>query len=314
MIFVYILGGDMINFVTPEQEFKPYAQVGVNPYFSLMLHQTSNAKHLRFESLVGEDKGIGYGLKFFEFLKERTDLLKLTLDTTVSSLFKPIVYDGTLSYELLSMEYSRLIHVRLQNFVGLKAPFNVFIPKVDEAFEYAKRILDQELPALCSLIAELSTDRRKLESTKPIQSLAKLKVASVDIGPFKNEFGKLISDGRTADYVNYGESYYSNQQFKDCEEIMISISTAMKKMDLSKYGKEIEKSVKLIERLTMRIEEYNINPSNIELYSKEIERVSNNVAFAGAVIHIVSDMISLFDKHRDVIGEEIRHLKRLKKA
>ena len=166
-------------------------------------------------------------------------------------------------------------------------------------------ILEFELPSMTKLVAQLLTDKNTLTSTKPISALADLKMHTEHVGEYKEVLAKMVGHEAKTPYVEFGQIYFSLGEWKDCNKLIADVSLRLRKIKAKKYDKEIKNTTALLDKLIMRCQEESIPKANIQTYAKLIEETSNNVAFAGATIHMCQTLIQTFQNHNDVLKLEV---------
>lgn len=279
---------------------KGYAELVTLP-MTLMFGQPNNSTrmNIKMESMQ-ELSGA-----MVEILKERSTTLDFVMRETLMDMKGFFQFESKLAYEITAVPYATLAPIRLQNIIGLKSNIHEYAKKLDEALTLAIAILEFELPSLTKLIAQLLTNKDSLTSTKPISALADLKMHTQVVGPLKDELGAMVGHEANTPYVEFGQIYFSLGEWKECNKLIFSVSNRLKKVKSKQHDKDIKNTTALLEKLIMRCQNESIPKANVEVYVKLIEETSNNIAFAGATIHMCQTLIQTFNNHNEVLKIEV---------
>lgn len=276
---------------------------------TLMFGQPNNANNINLKL----ESHAELGSVLVEILKERSNSLDFVLRETMSDIKSFFSFETKLAYEITSVPYSTLAPVKLQNIIGLKSNIFEYAKKLDVALALANSILEFELPGLTKLVAQLLADKNTLTTLTPISAVSTLKMHTVDVGPLKDELAKMVGFESKNPYIEFGSIYYSLGEWKECNRLVADISKRISKIKMNKYDKDIRNTTALLDKLIIRCQGENIPKSNIEVYSKLIEETSNNVAFAGAVIHMCQTLIQTISNHNEVLKVEVDDYLKLNK-
>lgn len=282
-----------------------YTQATAVP-FSLMFGQPNNFNRLNFKMESAHDLATG----MMDILSERSNALNFVLTETMTDIKAFFSLDSKLSYEITSVPYSRLATVRLQNIIGLKANMYDYAKKLDKALGLAVNILEFELAGLARLVAQLLTDKGALGSTRPISAIADLKMHTTDVESTKTDLAQMIGHEAGLEYIDFGTIYFDLNEWKDCNRLANDISMRLKKIKLERFAKDIKNTTVLMDKLIMRMEDEQIPKANVEDYTRLIEQTSNNVAFAGATIHMCQTLLQTLNNHNEVLRVEIDDYKK----
>lgn len=287
---------------------KGYTEATAMP-MGLMFNQPNNTQAINFKMENINELSIS----MLDILKERSQTLDFVMRETMSDIKAFFAFDSKIAYEITDVPYSKLASVRLQNIIGLKANIFEYTKKLNTALDLAINILEFELNGLTKLIAQLLSNKDAITSNRPISAIADLKMHSTDVEKIKNELAAMIGHEAQQQYVEFGSIYYSLDEWKDCNRIALNISQQLKKAKLDRYAKDIKNLTALMDKLIIRIQGENIPRANIEDYSKLVEETSNNVAFAGATIHMSQTLIQTLTNHNEILKVEIDDYKKHRK-
>lgn len=285
-----------------------YTQASTIP-MTLMFGQPNNVNRLNFKMESVQDLSQG----MMEILAERSNALNFVLQETLTDIKSFFSFDSSLAYEITSVPYSRLAPVRLQNIIGLKSNIHEYAKKLNLALDLSMNVLEYELAGLTKLVAQLIAERDALVSSRPVSAVADLKMHTTDVDKVKNELATMIGHEATEQYVEFGAIYFSLTEWKDCNRLVLNMSQRLKKVKLEKYAKDVKNLTALMDKLIMRMDDQGIPAANIRDYSTMIEHTSNNVAFAGATVHMVQTLIQTINNHNEILRVEIDDYKKHKK-
>lgn len=240
-----------------------------------------------------------------EVLKERANALNFVMTQTMESFKTYFNVDSTLSYEINNVPYTTLAKVDLPNVIGLKADIHTYAKKLDVALGLAINVLEFELPSITKVVAELLANKDAITSLRPINSLTDVKMYTQDIDKEKNELAAMIGQNQNQQFVKFGSIYYSLAEWKDCSRLVQTISQRLKKIKLEKFTKDVKNLTVLMDKLIMRSQGVVIPEDNISTYAGVIETSSNNIAFAGAVIHMCETLLTVMEQHNQILRLEL---------
>lgn len=245
-----------------------------------------------------------------EVLKERANALNFVLTQTMQDFRALFRIDNVLVHEINTIPYTTLASVDLPNVIGLKADIHTYAKKLDLALTLANDVLEFELPSLQKLVGQLIADKDALTSVRPISSLTEVKMHSQDVEKTKTELAAMIGQDTTQQFVKFGSIYYSINEWKDCTKLVQAISQRLKKIKMEKFSKDVKNLTVLMDRLIIRSQSENVPQSNIETYAGVIEASSNNIAFAGAVIHMCETLLTVMEQHNEILKIELDDYKK----
>ena len=301
----------LANAVSGRKKFKElstvtgYTEASTLP-MSLMFGQPNNVQYLNYKMESISELSASMG----DILSDRIKVLDFTLRETISSTKAFFNLDSRLSYEIAAVPYSRLAGVRLQNIIGLKANMFDYAKKLDKALDLAVNILEFELQGLTKLVAQLLAEKDSLTSIRPISAIADLKMYSTDVDKEKVELAAMIGHDAHQQYVEFGSIYFSLGEWKECTRLVTTMSLRLKKLKLERFAKDIKNLTALMDKLIIKMDGVDIPKTNIEQYATLIEQSSNNVAFAGATIHMCQTLVQTFNNHNEVLRIEIDDYKK----
>lgn len=247
-------------------------------------------------------------------LTERANALNFVLTETMQDFKTYFSTDSALAYEITAVPYTKLANVDLPNIIGLKADLPTYAKKLSNSLTLATSVLEFELPALTKLVAELLANKDALTSVRPINSLTDIKMYSQDIDKEKNELAAMIGQEQTQQFVKFGAIYYSIGEWKDCSRLVQTLSVRLKKLKLEKFSKDVKNLTALMDKLIIRSQNAEIPRDNVETYATIIEASSNNIAFAGAIIHMCETLLTVMEQHNEILRVELddyrKHAKR----
>ena len=287
---------------------KGYTEQTTTP-MSLMFGQPQNVAKLNLKMESIQDLSTG----MMDILAERSNALTFVLTETLTDIKSMFSFDSSLAYEITAVPYTRLANVRLQNIIGLKANIFDYAKKLDKALDLAADILEYELAGLTKLVAQLLAERDALQSNRPVSAVTDLKIHTNDVEKTKNELSSMIGHEAKQDYIEFGAIYFSLAEWKDCNRLVLNISQRLKKIKLEKYAKDVKNLTALMDKLIMRMEGEGIPKANVRDYSQMIEQTSNNIAFAGATVHMCQTLIQTITNHNEVLRVEIDDYKKHQK-
>lgn len=287
---------------------KGYTEQTTTP-MSLMFGQPKNVAKLNLKMESIQDLSTG----MMDILAERSNALTFVLTETLTDIKSMFSFDSSLAYEITAVPYTRLANVRLQNIIGLKANIFDYAKKLDKALDLAADILEYELAGLTKLVAQLLAERDALQSNRPVSAVTDLKIHTNDVEKTKNELSSMIGHEAKQDYIEFGAIYFSLAEWKDCNRLVLNISQRLKKIKLEKYAKDVKNLTALMDKLIMRMEGEGIPKANVRDYSQMIEQTSNNIAFAGATVHMCQTLIQTITNHNEVLRVEIDDYKKHQK-
>lgn len=273
---------------------------------TLMFGQPNNTAKLNFKMESMQDLAIGMA----DILAERSNALNFVLTETMTDIKAFFSFDSALAYEITAVPYTRLASVRLQNIIGLKANIFDYTKKLDGALNLSMDILEYELAGLTKLVAQLLAEKDALTSTRPVSAVNDLKIYTNDVESKKTDLAKMVGHEAGLDYVEFGSIYFSLNEWKDCNRLVLNISQRLKKVKLEKYAKDVKNLTALMDKLIMRMEGQGIPKANIRDYSAMIEQTSNNIAFAGATVHMCQTLVQTINNHNDVLRVEVDDYKK----
>lgn len=285
-----------------------YTQATKTP-MALMFGQPNNTDKLNFKMESIQELSI----TMLDVLRERSQSLDFVMRETMTDIKGFFALDSKVVYEITDVPYTRLASVRLPNIIGLKTNLHDYANKLVVGIDLAKNILEFELNGLAKLVAQLLTSKDALTSLKPISAIADLKMHTTDVAKIKEDLGKVLGHEANNEYVEFGSIYFSINDWKDCGRTGVEITKKLQKIKSGNYDKDIKNITVLMDKLIMRIQDENIPRDNIEEYSKLIEQTSNNVAFAGAVVHMCQTLIQTLKNHNDILRVEIDDFKKHRK-
>ena len=307
----YIMGSPLTGAIADQKRMKSittvtgYTQASTIP-FSLMFGQPNNSANfnLKMESIQDLSSGM------MEILAERSNALNFILTETLTDIKAMFSFDSSLAYEITAVPYARLANVRLQNIIGLKSNIYDYAKKLNLALDLSMNVLENELAGLTKLVAQLLTDRDALQSNRPVSAVVDLKMHTTDVASVKNDLAKMIGHEATNQYIEFGAIYFSLAEWKDCNRLVLNISQRLKKVKLEKFAKDVKNLTALMDKLIMRMEGEGIPKANVRDYSMMIEQTSNNIAFAGATIHMCQTLVQTINNHNDVLRVEVEDYKK----
>ena len=297
-----------ISKIRPVKKVDKYLAASVVP-MTLMFGQPNNVERLNFKMESIQDLSTG----MMDILTERSNALNFVLTETLTDIKAFFSFDSALAYEITSVPYSRLATVRLQNIIGLKSNIYDYTKKLDNALNLSLDILEYELAGLTKLVAQLLAERDALTSTRPVSAVHDLNIYTNDVEKYKKELASMIGHETTLDYIEFGAIYFSLGEWKDCNRLVLNISQRLKKVKLDKYAKDVKNLTALMDKLIMRMDGEGIPKANVRDYSQMIEQTSNNIAFAGATIHMCQTLIQTINNHNEVLRVEIDDYKKHQK-
>lgn len=267
----------------------------------LMFGQPKNTQHINFKM----ESATELSSAMVEILKERSNSLDFVLRETMADIKSFFSFETKLAYEITAVPYARLAPINLQNIIGLKSNLFDYAKKLDTALGLASTILEFELAGMTKLIAQLLTDRGSLTTRTPISAVSTLTMHTVEVGSLKEELAQMVGYESKNPYVTFGATYYSLGEWKECNALVADLSKRLGKIKATKYDKDIRNTTALLDKLIIRCQKEDIPKSNIETYAKLIEETSANVAFAGAVIHMVQTLIQTLNNHNEILKVEV---------
>lgn len=268
---------------------------------SLMYGQPNNHSKLNFKFESHDNLMRSFG----DLLKERVEVLTQVGDEALKGVRGLFHLDSTLVYEINAVPYTALAPALLPNIIGLKCDIHTYAKKLDVCMDLALNILETELPLITRFVATLVTEKDALTTLRPLPVISELKVHSADVEKEKNELAAMIGHEANKQYINFGSAYYSIGEWKECGQVINGLSQRIKKLNLSRTSRNIEDLTQLVDRLLIRIKSIEVPKQNIDTYSKLIEDSSNNIAFAGAVIHMAEVLIEVVYQHQEVMKKEV---------
>lgn len=274
----------------------------------LMFNQPNNMKRLNLNLKLESFNNVMD--TWNEVLKERANALNFVLTQTMQDFRSLFRIDNVLVHEIGNIPYTVLANVDLPNVIGLKADIHTYAKKLDLALTLANAVLEFELPSLQKLVGQLIADKDALTSVRPISSLTEVKMHSQDVEKTKTELAAMIGQDTTQQFVKFGSIYYSIDEWKNCTKLVQSISLRLKKIKMEKFSKDVKNLTVLMDRLIMRSQNEKVPQSNIETYASVIEDSSNNIAFAGAVIHMCETLLTVMEQHNEIIKVELDDYKK----
>lgn len=276
---------------------------------ALMFAQPNNAANYNFKM---EDASQLLS-SFNDLISERAQSLDFVMRETLIGIKSFFTYDSNLVYNIEQVPYTTLAKVDLVNVIGLKCDLRTYIARLAEALEVAVKILEFELPAIQKLVGQLISNKDALTSLTPISALTEIKMYTQDTERMKNELSALVGPNHTKEFVKFGESYYSMGEWKNAMKEVREISNRLKKINVERFGKDVKNLTALMDRLIMVSQRKEVPQSNIETYSKVIETSSNNIAFAGAVVHMCETLLIVVNDHNKVLNLEVDDYIKMKK-
>lgn len=305
------MGSPLSSVIADQKRAKPvttltgYTQASTVP-FSLMFGQPNNSANfnLKMESIQDLSSGM------MEILAERSNALNFVLTETLTDIKAMFSFDSALAYEITAVPYTRLANVRLQNIIGLKSNIYDYAKKLNSALDLSMNILENELAGLTKLVAQLLAERDALQSNRPVSAVVDLKMHTTDVDKAKNELAAMIGHEASNQYIEFGAIYFSLAEWKDCNRLVLNISQRLKKVKLDKYAKDVKNLTVLMDKLIMRMEGEGIPKANVRDYSMMIEQTSNNIAFAGATVHMCQTLVQTINNHNDVLRVEVDDYKK----
>lgn len=282
-----------------------YTQASTVP-FSLMFGQPNN--HTKFNLKMESIQDLSSGM--MEILAERSNALNFVLTETLTDIKAFFSFDSALAYEITAVPYSRLANVRLQNIIGLKSNIYDYAKKLNSALDLSMNILENELAGLTKLVAQLLAERDALQSNRPVSAVVDLKMHTTDVDKLKTDLSSMIGHEASNQYIEFGAIYFSLAEWKDCNRLVLNISQRLKKVKLEKFAKDIKNLTALMDKLIMRMEGEGIPKANVRDYSMMIEQTSNNIAFAGATVHMCQTLVQTINNHNEVLRVEVDDYKK----
>ena len=282
-----------------------YTQASTIP-FSLMFGQPNNSAkfNLKMESIQDLSSGM------MEILAERSNALNFVLTETLTDIKAMFSFDSSLAYDITAVPYTRLANVRLQNIIGLKSNIYDYAKKLNSALDLSMNILENELAGLTKLVAQLLAERDALQSNRPVSAVVDLKMHTTDVDKLKTDLSSMIGHEASNQYIEFGAIYFSLAEWKDCNRLVLNISQRLKKVKLEKFAKDIKNLTALMDKLIMRMEGEGIPKANVRDYSMMIEQTSNNIAFAGATVHMCQTLVQTINNHNEVLRVEVDDYKK----
>ena len=305
------MGSPLTGTIANQKRMQPittvtgYTQASTVP-FSLMFGQPNN--HAKFNLKMESIQDLSSGM--MEILAERSNALNFVLTETLTDIKAFFSFDSALAYEITAVPYSRLANVRLQNIIGLKSNIYDYAKKLNSALDLSMNILENELAGLTKLVAQLLAERDALQSNRPVSAVVDLKMHTTDVDKLKNELAKMIGHEATDQYIEFGAIYFSLAEWKDCNRLVLNISQRLKKVKLEKFAKDVKNLTALMDKLIMRMEGEGIPKANVRDYSMMIEQTSNNIAFAGATVHMCQTLVQTINNHNEVLRVEVDDYKK----
>lgn len=272
----------------------------------LMFGQPNNAKNTKFHLEASSTSMTIWS----DILKERVNTLSTVASETLDNVKTFFRISPDVSYGIAQIPYTVVAKVELPNVIGLKCSIKDYSHILGKSLDVALSVLEFELPAVTRLVATLLTDKTALTSLSPIPALADIKAYSQETTELKNELAAVIGENKNKPFVTFGESYYSNGEYREVSKRIQNMSIKIGKHNLKRYAKDVQNLTALMDRLIMRSNNQIITEDNLSLYSRVIEECSNNIAFAGATIHLCETLIEVSKEHNKVLEAEIDDYKK----